>query len=78
MGKISEPDDGEDISKRHVDVQCFPLFTYLLAMNITTVDYFSLDVEGSELQVLQTIPFDQVNIRVSSCMNERSKFEVLP
>lgn len=66
MGKISEPDDGEDISKRYVDVQCFPLFTYLLAMNITTVDYFSLDVEGSELQVLQTIPFDQVNIRTLS------------
>uniref|UniRef100_A0A8D8RJD1 Protein Star n=1 Tax=Cacopsylla melanoneura TaxID=428564 RepID=A0A8D8RJD1_9HEMI len=66
MGKIREPDESEDLSKRYVDVQCFPLVTYLLAMNITTVDYFSLDVEGSELQVLQTIPFDQFNIRTLS------------
>lgn len=64
MGKISNTD--EDLSKRYVDVQCFPLFTYLLAMNVTTVDYFSLDVEGSELEVLKTIPFDKVNIRTLS------------
>ena len=32
---------------------------------ITSVDYFSLDVEGNELQILETIPFDKVNIRVS-------------
>lgn len=64
MGKISEKN--EDVTKRYVDVQCFPLYTYLLAMNRTTVDYFSLDVEGSELEVLKTIPFDKVNIRTLS------------
>ena len=30
----------------------------------TQVDYFSLDVEGVELEVLKTIPFDKVDIRV--------------
>ena len=45
-------------------VQCFPLFTYLLALNRTHIDYLSLDVEGLELEVLQTIPFDQVTISV--------------
>ena len=30
----------------------------------TTVDYLSLDVEGLELEVLNTIPFDKVDIRV--------------
>lgn len=48
-----------------VNVQCFPLYTYLLALNITVIDYFSLDVEGSELNVLKTIPFDKINIKVN-------------
>jgi hypothetical protein len=48
-----------------VDVQCFPLYSYLLALNRTTVDYFSLDVEGSELDVLRTVPFEKLDIRVS-------------
>jgi hypothetical protein len=47
-----------------VDVQCFPLYSYLLALNRTKVDYFSLDVEGSELDVLRTIPFEKLDIRV--------------
>ena len=45
-------------------MQCFPVYSLLLALNRTTVDYFSLDVEGSELQVLKTIPFDRVDIKV--------------
>ncbi len=49
----------------YVKVQCMPLFSLLTAINVTTVDYFSLDVEGSELKVLKTIPFDKVFIRVS-------------
>jgi len=42
------------------NVPCFPMETMLLALNQTHVDYFSLDVEGLELEVLQTIPFDKV------------------
>ena len=30
------------------------------------IDYFSLDVEGSELDILKTIPFDMVDIKVST------------
>jgi len=33
------------------DVTCFPLHALLVALNRTTVDYFSLDVEGGELDV---------------------------
>jgi len=32
-------------------VPCFPLHALLLALNRSTVDYFSLDVEGFELEV---------------------------
>ncbi len=29
------------------------------------VDYFSLDVEGNELDILKTVPFDLINIKVN-------------
>jgi Methyltransferase FkbM domain len=47
-----------------ISVQSFPIFSILLALNRTTVDFFSLDVEGLELAVLRTIPWSKVNIRV--------------
>ena len=46
------------------NVICFPLFGVLKAINVTKVDYFSLDVEGNEMDVLRTIPFDEVDITV--------------
>ena len=48
-----------------ISAQCFPLYSILLALNQTTVDYFSLDIEGSELDVLRTIPWDKVDIKVN-------------
>ena len=59
-------------------VQCFPLYSILLAIGnprysysidpirrkFFRVDFMSLDVEGSELDVLRTIPFDKVDIEV--------------
>ena len=35
----------------------------MLALNRTTIDFFSLDVEGAELQVLKTVDFNKINIR---------------
>lgn len=65
LGRISPLAPGSE-RPNHVDVQCFPLYTYLLALNITNVDYFSLDIEGDELEVLKTIPFDKINIETLS------------
>jgi len=48
-----------------VPVLCIPLFSYLLALGVSTVDYFSLDVEGADFDVLRTIPFDKVMFRVN-------------
>ncbi|KAK7070977.1 hypothetical protein SK128_026906 [Halocaridina rubra] len=45
-------------------VKCFPLYSLLLALNTTSIDLLSLDVEGAELQVLKTIPWEKVIIRV--------------
>ncbi|XP_026286368.1 protein Star [Frankliniella occidentalis] len=65
MGQVSDYPAGHSRSG-FVDVQCFPLYSFLLALNQTTIDYFSLDVEGAELDVLQTIPWSKVNIKVLS------------
>ena len=44
---------------------CFPLYDILKAVGNPIVDYFSLDIEGVELDVLKTIPWKDVNIMVS-------------
>ena len=36
-----------------VQMQCLPLYSILKALNTDTVDYLSLDIEGSEYKVLQ-------------------------
>lgn len=66
VGKIVPGVDMSKLRAGYIPVQCFPLYSILLALNRTTVDYFSLDVEGAELDVLKTVPFDKVNIRVLS------------
>lgn len=50
-------------------VQCFPVYSILLAVNQTRVDFFSLDVEGHELLVLKTIPLHKVDIRVQQLIS---------
>ena len=46
------------------DVQCFTLYSLLLAIGQTKIDYLSLDVEGPELEILETIPFNKLKIHV--------------
>ena len=53
-----------DLASKVYKVQCFPLYSILVAVGQTTVDYFSLDVEGVELDILRTIPWDKVDIKV--------------
>ena len=49
-------------NSRKIKVQCFPLYSILLAVGITKIDFFSLDVEGAEQIVLDSIPLDKVDI----------------
>ncbi|XP_035714498.1 protein Star-like [Folsomia candida] len=56
---------GED-KYQPFESQCFPIYAILSALNLTTVDYFSLDIEGAELDVLKTIPWNKVLIKVFS------------
>ncbi|ELT88450.1 hypothetical protein CAPTEDRAFT_188612 [Capitella teleta] len=54
------------VSKNSLDTMCFPFYSMMLALKRTKIDYFSLDVEGQELAVLKTIPFDKLDISVLS------------
>ena len=51
---------------RTIEVQCFPLYSILMAMGNPHVDYFSLDIEGAEMVVLETIPWNKVNMTLVS------------
>ena len=46
-------------------VECYPLYSLFLAVGITqNIDFLSLDIEGAELAVLKTIPWDKVRIEL--------------
>lgn len=49
-----------------VEVVCLPFYAILKSLKIWQIDYLSLDVEGNELDILKTIPFDKINIKVIS------------
>jgi FkbM family methyltransferase len=53
-------------NKTIIYVPCFSLFTILKAINVEQVDYFSLDVEGGELEVLKGIDFKKIEIKTFS------------
>ncbi len=44
--------------------QCFSLYSLLVALDQKDINFFSLDVDGHELDILKTIPFDKVKIDV--------------
>ena len=43
---------------------CYPVYSLMLAMNTTKLDFFSLDVEGAEFPILNTLPFDKLDVSV--------------
>ena len=63
----------QNVKGRLFQVQCFPLYSILLAINRTKIDYLSLDVEGDELYILQTIPFEKVDITMISAEHKHDK-----
>ena len=56
------PEGGENTIK----MQCMPLYSLIMAVGNPTVNYFILDIEGAEFQVLKTLPWDKVDIEVLS------------
>lgn len=50
--------------RKTIKVQCFPVYSVLRALNLPSIDYFSLDIEGAEYQVLNTIPLQMSRIKL--------------
>lgn len=65
---------GKDPEK--LTIQCFPLYSVLLALDKAQFDFFSLDVEGHELRILQTVPWHRVSIKVQYILNILSLFDI--
>lgn len=47
-------------------VQAYTLFSLILATNRTHVDYLALNVAGTELEILQTVPFHLITFNIIS------------
>ena len=52
------------LDRRTFKTQCFPLTSIMKAISQTKIDFLGLDIEGTELQVLRTIPWKDLDIRV--------------
>ncbi|XP_055304700.1 protein Star [Sitodiplosis mosellana] len=44
--------------------KCYPLYSLMLAVNQTQIDVLSLGCQSQEIEILRTIPFDKVKIRL--------------
>ena len=53
-----------DKTNHDVEVNCFPLNSIMTALNVSHVDYLSLDVEGPELEILRTVDWTRLRIDV--------------
>ena len=52
--------------RRTIEMQCLPLTSIIEAVGNPTIDYLSLDIEGVEIQVLRSLPFEKLDIKVIS------------
>nr|XP_053647152.1 uncharacterized protein LOC128698791 [Cherax quadricarinatus] len=66
LAGVMSPAGGQMGTKVEEKIQCFPLFSYLLALNATSLHYISLDVEGAECDILLSLPWKRVNVSVLS------------
>lgn len=51
-------------SSKQIEIPCYTLDSLFDLYNFKTIDYLTIDTEGSELQVLQGINFDKFKINV--------------
>nr|XP_053642583.1 uncharacterized protein LOC128695782 [Cherax quadricarinatus] len=48
----------------YMTTTCFPLVSYIIALNISKIDFFSLDTQGMEEYILKAVPWEEVSVRV--------------
>ncbi|KAH3703235.1 uncharacterized protein LOC127860525 [Dreissena polymorpha] len=60
-----------------VTVQCYSLFDILNVIGTRKVDYFSLDVEGAELYILESIDWNQIDIDVFTIETDQHRDKIM-
>ena len=50
-GIVNSEKVANGVRGKRIRVQCFPLYSVLMALGNPTIHYFSLDIEGAELMV---------------------------
>ena len=50
---------------RKVRVLCVPMVDMLKALGWTKVDFWSLDLNGSDLDTLESFPWDDIHVQVN-------------
>lgn len=57
-------DEDTETGSFYSRVKCFPLFTIMLAVNKTNIDVLSLGCNKQDMNILETVPFEKVNIKI--------------
>ncbi|KAK2713264.1 hypothetical protein QYM36_009214 [Artemia franciscana] len=63
-GYRSEKDDFHTEFKQSIAVECFPMYSLLIAANMTKIDLIVLQNYGNDLNIITSIPFDEILIFV--------------
>jgi len=56
-----------------IPVMCFPFNDILTAINVTHIDYLSLDIEGLEVEVLETLNWKKIRIDIMTIEFNRDR-----
>ena len=64
-------------AKENVVVKCYSLSSLMNTLGQTHIDYFSLDVEGAEMIILQSIDWKHLDIDVFTIETDQHRQEIL-
>ena len=70
--KIAHRDVWKNYTRFVTPVHCYPLSKILHHANLTHINYFILDTEGAELEILKTISWDRIRFDIVTIETEKS------
>ena len=74
---LYEKDETRRHAKENVVVKCFPLSSLMNTLGQKHIDYFSLDVEGVEMIILQSINWKHLDIDVFTIETDQHRQDIL-
>ena len=74
---LYEKDETWRHAKENVVVKCYPLSSLMNTSGQTHIDYFSLDVEGVEMIILQSIDWKHLDIDVFTIETDQHRQDIL-